>query len=69
MNSQNESIRKHLESGKSINPLQALKEYGCFRLASRVNDLRKSGLRIKTEMITENNKTFAEYKLDGENNV
>ncbi len=60
---QTEQIRKHLESGKSINPLQALDNYGCFRLASRVNDLRKAGLKIKTEMVTRNDKTFAEYKL------
>ena len=69
MTTQNESIRKHLESGKTINPLQALSEYGCFRLASRVNDLRKAGLKIKTEMVTRNEKTFAEYQLEGANNV
>ena len=34
----------------SITPLQALKEYGCFRLASVVNRLRNSGMNIHTDM-------------------
>lgn len=64
MNSQTEQIRKHLESGKTINPLQALKKYGCFRLGARIWDLKnKQGLNIKTDFITRNDKTFAEYKL------
>lgn len=64
MNSQNELIRKRLESGKSITPLQALKLYGCFRLGARIWDLKnKQGLKIKTDLVTKNNKTFAEYKL------
>jgi len=64
MNSQNEKIRKHLLNGKSLTPLGALRLFQCFRLASRVNDLRKQGMKIKTEMITKNKKTYANYRLD-----
>ncbi len=60
---QTEQIRKHLESGKSINPLQALRLYGSLRLGARIFQLRDAGLKIKTEMVTRNDKTFAEYKL------
>jgi len=64
MNSQTEQIRKHLESGKTITPLEALKKYGCFRLGARIWDLKnKQGLNIKTDFVTRNDKTFAEYKL------
>jgi hypothetical protein len=37
---QNESILKHLQSGKEITALEALSLYGCFRLASRINQLK-----------------------------
>jgi len=70
MTTQTEQIRKHLESGKSINPIQALRKFGCFRLGARIWDLKnKQGLSIKTDLVTVNNKTFAEYKLDGAYNV
>lgn len=49
--SQLTKIRKHLKSGKSITPLQALRLYGCLRLAARVNDLKSEGLPIKTKMV------------------
>ncbi|OTP93786.1 helix-turn-helix domain-containing protein [Gilliamella apicola] len=39
--SQCERILIHLQSGKTINPLQALKLYGCFRLGARIYDLKK----------------------------
>lgn len=59
---QNEAILKHLKK-KPITPLQALNLYGCFRLAARINNLRESGLNIKTESVTKNGKTFAKYSL------
>ena len=49
--SQVKLIRKHLESGKSITPLQALRQYGCLRLAARIADLKEQGMKIKTKMV------------------
>jgi len=69
MNSQNEQIRKHLERGESITPLEALKKYNCFRLSGRIFDLKQQGLKIKTDLVTKNNKTFAKYQLEGAHNV
>jgi|11_taG_2_1085331.scaffolds.fasta_scaffold03773_16 hypothetical protein len=60
---QNEQILNHLKNGKSITPLEALQEYGCFRLSARIYNLRLDGYNIITNNITENGKTFAEYTL------
>ena len=62
--SQSQQILKHLKSGKTITPLEALSEYGCFRLGARIFDLRRSGYDIKTEVVSENGKTFAKYELN-----
>lgn len=62
---QAEEILQHLLTGKPITPIDALKKYGCFRLASRINDLRKAGHEIKTTMVTnEYGKTFASYSME-----
>ena len=49
--SQNEKIKNHLLSGKSLTPLDALYKFGTFRLSGRIYDLRKSGMRIKAETV------------------
>ena len=35
-------ILRHLESGGSLTAAQAMQEYGIYRLASRINDLKKA---------------------------
>lgn len=62
--SQNSQIRKHLQSGRTINPMEALNLYGCFRLASRIKDLRYDGLEVHKEMVERKGKRFAEYSLE-----
>jgi hypothetical protein len=54
-------IRKHLESGLSITPIEALNNYNCFRLGARIYDLKRIGMNIETRMITKGKKHFAEY--------
>jgi hypothetical protein len=63
LESQSTILRKHLEAGKSIAPLQALNKFGIYRLASRINDLRNEGLNIVTEMVNQHPVKFAKYKL------
>lgn len=58
---QNDLVLEHLIDGKSITPLDALNLYGCFRLGARVNDLRKQGYDIRTEMIKDGRKRYARY--------
>lgn len=67
--SQKEVILEHLKQFGSIDPLTALKEYGCYRLGARISDLRREGLNIKTETtesvsaITGRKVFFAKYIL------
>jgi hypothetical protein len=63
MKSQEAMIWKHLRR-EPITPLVALKEYGCFRLAARIFDLRSRGVPIVTDNITRLGKTFAQYRIE-----
>ena len=60
---QAQRILIYLKTGKSLTPLEALKKFGCFRLAARISNLRSQGHTIWTNYITKDNKTFAAYKL------
>lgn len=40
-----------LHCGKRLTPLDALKRYGCFRLAARIHDLRKAGHAIQSRQV------------------
>ena len=42
-------ILRHLEDHGSIDPMTAIKEYGCMRLASRISDLKGRGIEIIAE--------------------
>lgn len=71
METQLKQIREHLKSGRSITPLQALYDYGCFRLGARIYDLKDEGMDIKTEIIEitsasvrANKKRVAMYSLN-----
>lgn len=61
--SQNKVLRKHLESGKSIAPMQALNQFGIYRLASRINNLRNDGMNIISEMVYAHPVRYAKYYL------
>lgn len=64
---QNDQILAYMKRYGSINPYLALSEFGCFRLASRIHDLRSMGYDIETINVTRKlpngSKTWAEYKL------
>ena len=47
-NTQLEQILEHLKQGKSITPIEALEQYGCFRLSAVILKLRKQGYDIVT---------------------
>lgn len=61
--SQAQQILVHLQTGKTLSALQALKLFNCMRLASRINDLKKVGHEIVTDIVYENNKHWANYRL------
>ena len=62
MQTQTKVIKAHLEDGKTINPMEALICYGCFRLAARIKNLKDSGMIIdKVMKQDENGKRYAMY--------
>ncbi len=66
---QTELILRHLQDFGSISAAEAMAEYGIFRLASRISDLRKDGYNItKTTGKSKNrygkNVTFAIYRME-----
>ena len=57
-------IKAYLEEGKALTSLEALNMFGCFRLASRIHDLRDRGMNIVKTMVTgENGKRYAQYSI------
>jgi hypothetical protein len=54
-----------LQEGWTLNPMQALAAFQCFRLGARIYDLRKEGYDIRTTPTPIGDKTFATYKLIG----
>ena len=61
-------ILMHMKKYGSITAKEAENEYGCMRLASRISDLRREGVAIKSEMVTGKNRRqedthFARYSL------
>lgn len=67
-NTQLNRILAHLLEHETITPLEALSEYGCYRLGARIADLRKQGYDIETEITSGKNRygdrtNFATYRL------
>ena len=48
---QAEMILAYMKANGGITARQALTEFGCMRLASRIHDLRTAGYLIKTEYV------------------
>lgn len=49
--SQVDQIREALLRGEELTPIEALRRFGCLRLAARVSDLRRDGLQIESETV------------------
>lgn len=60
--SQTDAILGYLKRRRTITPLEALDQLGCYRLAARVNELRAMGHGIETHMVEKNGKRFAQYR-------
>lgn len=63
-----DKILRHLKDYGSINPLEALGQYGIMRLASRITDLKRRGHLITKETKKSKNRygetvRYAEYRL------
>lgn len=53
---QNERILEYIDERGSITQLEALRDLGVMRLASRISDMRKKGINIKSEILIVKNK-------------
>lgn len=66
-----DTVLRHLEEKGSITALEAMWEYGIYRLASRISDLKSAGVAIEKEMIKGTNRDgepirYARYMLKKE---
>lgn len=61
--SQTHAILAHLKRGHSLTPMEALRRFGCLRLAARCADLREAGYRIRSRMVSVGDKKVARYWL------
>lgn len=69
---QNERVLDYLRKHGAITPKEAMNELGIMRLGARIYDLKKQGVSITRENVTEKNRfneptTFARYKLEDVN--
>lgn len=67
---QTEKIIEYIQENGSITPLDALKEIGCVRLASRMCDIKKMGYAVNKKMETATNRNgervmYARYTIGG----
>ena len=68
--SQTTEILARLRAGHNITAIDALNEFQCFRLASRIDELRQDGHDIVTETIDlPTGKRIASYWLRGQRDM
>lgn len=61
---QKQAILAALQDGRSLTPIEALAEFGCFRLGARIHELREEGYAIATDIIqTYGGARIARYRL------
>ena len=58
-----EQVLAYLKKGKTLTPIDALNEFGIFRLAARCKDLRDQGHDIVTQRVVDGEKCYARYAL------
>lgn len=63
-----EKILQYIKENGSITPINAMEEFGCMRLASRICDIKKMGYPVKVKIETAKNRNgepvhYARYSL------
>lgn len=60
-------ILEYLKTGATLEPMTALKLWGCWSLSQRITELRADGVPIHSKIVTApSGKRHAVYWLDGE---
>lgn len=64
MKPQTNKVLRHLQSGGSITPLEALNQFGIFRLGARIYELRRAGIDVAERRVKgPNGARFSRYEL------
>lgn len=62
--SQCQQLERYLRAGHQLTPLNALRLFGVMALSQRMTDLRRSGVKVRSELIRlRNGKRIARYEL------
>lgn len=66
---QTQMILRYMEENGSITAMEAVEEFGCYRLSARIADLKLLGYKITGDTITRKNRyqkpvTFKRYRLE-----
>lgn len=64
-----DAVLDYMKAYGTITALQAITDLGCMRLASRITDLRRRGIKIKSRKVTVAKRmggftSIAEYSLE-----
>lgn len=71
---QREAIVNYITEFGSITPMDAFADLGITKLATRISEMKKDGLRFKTETVKSKNRygktiSFAKYSMEENKNV
>lgn len=62
--SQSQAILRYMQQGNEVTALDALLRFKCMRLASRIRDIKDSGVDIADRWITrDDGKRFKAYRI------
>lgn len=67
---QNDKIRLYMQEHGSITPLEAMREFGIMRLASRISEMKQNGEEITVSVVKDKNRYgetvhYAKYSFKG----
>lgn len=71
---QREAIVNYITEFGSITPMDAFADLGITKLATRISEMKKDGLRFKTETVKSKNRygktvSFSKYSMEENKNV
>lgn len=62
--SQRTAILNALRAGRKLTPVEALRDFGCFRLGARIHELKQAGHDIRSRRIeVGEGKRVAQYSM------
>jgi hypothetical protein len=60
---QSDKILSHLKRGRTLTTLQAMRDFGCCRLAARIADLKAAGHKISAYWAKQGSQRVYRYYL------